>query len=143
MIFLFSGCSWQEYFTVFNTTNSEVTVEYEISDVSGGFPIFDHNPSVYQTVRKNQVDWEKKLPVPDEDTSYHGVKIILPPQSALIFGHLSNDHYEKHDQYFINGRSFNLRKLSIHHHRKTVEITPENFDTLFKKLDGHIKYTVE
>jgi hypothetical protein len=52
---------------------------------------------------------------------------------AVPVEHLSNDTYKKHDQYFINGRSFNLKKLSIKKGTTTLQITPENFYDYFVK----------
>jgi hypothetical protein len=66
------------------------------------------------------------------------VKIILPPNNALIIGRISNDHYTSFDQYFINGRTFNLKKLSVKKGTTTIQISPDNFDDYFKKKNGVI-----
>ncbi|OFY87272.1 MAG: hypothetical protein A3F72_17395 [Bacteroidetes bacterium RIFCSPLOWO2_12_FULL_35_15] len=138
VLFLFSGCSWQEYFVVSNESTSDITLEYEIESPENGFPIFESHPSVYQLDASGTINWNEKLAVADGNMLPQIIQLVLPPKSAIIIGNLSNDHYEKQDQYFINGRKFNLKNMKIVTKNKIIEISPENFDTYFKKKNGFI-----
>ena len=143
LTFLFSGCSWQEYFEVSNETDLAITVEYKIEIPENGFTLFDNKPTVYQLNSSNEIDWDKQLTFVDLDTSLLTVRLNLPKKSILIFGRLSNDHYEKHDQYFINSRVFNLTSLSINNNEDFTSINPDNFDDYFKKKNGDIVYRIK
>lgn len=138
ILFLFQGCSWQEYFAISNQTKTDIIIEYEIELPKSRFAIFDDRLTVYKTSSSGEIDWNEVHEPSDEDSASLSFKIILPPNQALIIGHLSNDNYKKHDQYFINGRSFNLKKLSIKKGTTTLQITPENFDDYFVKKKGII-----
>ena len=143
LIFLFSGCSWVESFIITNETTSDITVEYEIENPSNGFAIFDNFPSTYQLNKSNNIDWEKPLFIIDNDTTKLVFKFVLPPKSAIIIGKLYNDTYKKYNQYFINGRKFNLKKLNVINNLNIPEITPQNFDNYFKKNDGCITFKIK
>lgn len=138
VLFLFSGCSWQEYFVVSNESTSDITLEYEIESFENGFPIFESRPSVYRLDASGTINWNEKVTVADGNMLPQIIQIVLPPKSAIIIGNLSNDQYEKHDQYFINGRKFNLKNMKIVAKNKIIEISPENFDNYFKKKNGFI-----
>lgn len=141
LILLLSGCSWQEYFVLHNNTGSDITVTYTTTKVNG-FAIFDNMPSVYQSNNSGEIDWNKKIEVEDKDTSLPGYQFILPPNSILKFGTLSNDNYVKHDQEFINDRVFNLQIMEIMKKDGSVKITADQFDHFFKKKKGLIKYEI-
>lgn len=143
MMFLFSGCSWQEYFQIINETSSDITIEYKIENPVGGFAIFENHPSVYQLNSSNNVDWDNQLSIIDKDTALLVIRLTLPAKSTTVFGHLSNDRYEKYNQNFINGRVFNLTNLSINNNQNTTLITPINFDNYFKKENGNIVYRIK
>jgi hypothetical protein len=143
MIFLLSGCSWQEYFVISNETNADITVEYKLAAVVHGFAIFNQTPTVYAQDISGNIDWERKISIVDKDTSLDVVKVVLPAKSTLIFGRLSNDKYEKYNQYFINSRVFNLTSVSIINNGNITEIRPENFDNFFVKKNGIIRYKSE
>lgn len=138
ILILFQGCSWQEYFVISNQTKSNIIVEYEIEQPKSRFGIFDDRSNIYSTSPTGEIDWNEHSEPIDSDTSLLSMKIILPPNKALIIGHLSNDTYKKHDQYFINGRSFNLIKINIKIGKTDLQITPENFDDYFVKKKGII-----
>ena len=138
ILFLFQGCSWQEYFVISIQTKSDIIVEYEIEQPKSRFAIFTDRSTIYKTTNSGDIDWNEVYEPIDQDSASLSFKIILPPNKALIIGHLSNDTYKKHDQYFINGRSFNLKKLSIKKGTTTLQITPENFDDYFVKKKGII-----
>ena len=136
--FLFSGCSWLEYFVITNESTSEINLEYEIENPANGFAIFESHPSVYQLDVSNNINWNEKLSASDGSMMPLFVKTTLPPKSGIVIGSLSNDHYKKHNQYFINDRKFNLKNIKIITKNKIIEISLENFDTYFKKKDGYI-----
>jgi hypothetical protein len=140
MIFLLSGCSWQEYFVISNETNADITVEYKLATVVDGFAIFNQTPAVYAQDISGNIDWERKISIVDKDTSLDMVRVVLPAKSTIIFGRLSNDKYEKYNQYFINSRVFNLKSVSINNKGNITEIRPENFDNFFAKKNGIIRY---
>ncbi len=142
-IFLFSGCSWQQYFVISNETLSDITIEYSIPIPSDGFGIFNTSPILYKLNSSGSMDWDNQLSIIDNDTSLFAVKIVLPPKSAVVIGELSNDNYETHNQKFINGRIFNLEKIILNKNGNFTEITPENFDIFFKKTSGNIEYTIK
>ncbi|MES2138358.1 MAG: hypothetical protein V4511_01525 [Bacteroidota bacterium] len=144
-IFLLSGCSWQEYFMVTNETTSDITIEYSISSPGSGFGfgIFETTPTIYKLTPTGSIDWNDQLSFVDTDTTSLGVTVLLPAKSSVVIGYLSNDHYKKHDQQFINGRTFNLKKINLNSSGKSTEIIPENFDSFFKKSSGNIEYRVK
>lgn len=139
-IFLLCGCSWQEYFLVTNETTSAITIKYSISNPESGFGIFETTPTLYKLNSSGSVDWNNQLSFVDTDTTSLGIRVILPPKSSVMIGYLSNDHYKKYDQQFINGRTFNLKKINLNSNGKSSEIIPENFDGFFKKRSGNIEY---
>lgn len=143
IFFAFQSCSWQEYFVMSNKTNSDIIIEYEIENPPSGFSIFDDHPSIYKLSKAGDINWNETSEPNDSDTSKLSVKIILAPNTAVIFGHLSNDNYKKHDQYFINSRHFNLKKIKIVKEKTLLEISPKNFDDFFMKKNGIIGLTIK
>jgi hypothetical protein len=143
ILLLFSGCSWQEYFVITNETTSEIIIDYEIEIPGKGFAIFGDKPSGYRLNASNNIDWDKMLLLIDGNMDPQFIQIVLPPGSAIIIGTLPNDHYEKQGQYYINGRNFDLKYLKIASKNKVVEISPEKFDSYFKKKDGCIVFRMK
>jgi len=143
LVFILQACSWREYFVITNQTSERITIEYEVNSPSSGIPIFDQHPSGYQLDAANDIDWKKPLELLDHDAASISFKIVLEPNHALVIGYLSNDHYEKRNQYFINGRSFNLKKLVVQNKKAKVEISPENFDEHFFKEDQKIMLRIK
>ncbi len=109
ILFLFQGCSWQEYFVISNQTKSDIIVEYEIEQPKSRFAIFTDRSTIYKTTNFGDIDWNEFYEPIDQDSTSLSFKIILAPKKALIIGYLSNDNYKEHDQYFINERSFTLK----------------------------------
>lgn len=89
------------------------------------------------------MDWNKKMETNDLDTSFQTIHINLPPKTTLIFGNLHNDNYTSYNQYFINGRSFNLVEMTIKTNDETIVVKPETFDNYFKKKNGSVSYVVK
>ena len=138
MLFSLQGCSWLVGFYIANTTSETITVDVTLMDAPGSFPIFHYPFRYYGKVQQyklknnNTVDLEGTSDVKvDTLEKYSHYKVQIPPHSAIEIGQLQNDKYEKHDQYFINGRIFNFEKISIS--EKKVEIVPSTFDNYFKK----------
>ena len=136
----FYACSWQEVFAIMNNCEKELLVEYSIEYPVKGFPIFSNTPSIYKIKKNGRIDYGNIIEVQDMDTSYAKIKLNIPPKCALVFGVLSNDHYEKFNQYFINGRKFNLIQMQINQKDAPLIIKPETFDTFFKKDKGVISW---
>ncbi|MFN4234566.1 MAG: hypothetical protein ACK4IK_07145 [Bacteroidia bacterium] len=139
ILFLFVGCSWQEYFLIANHTNKDISITYTLAEIQSGFPIFTERAEIFKMNKSGDIIWENRSPITDLDTSLQTVKVILHPNCILNFGHLSNDHYSAYNQYFINDRKFNLEKLFVN----KTEIIPETFDKYFKKDDGSIVYRIK
>jgi len=139
-VFLFS-CSWQEYFVIENNSKYELEIIYDVESTDG-FPIFQSHPSIHPA-DGNRIDWSKQKEAVNYSRSPNRVHVKLPAGKRLVFGNLSNDKYEKYNQYFINDRKFNLQRLKIF---KTgvdsIVIVPETFDSHFRKKDGIIKLPV-
>ncbi len=142
LLFLFTGCSWQEYFILTNSSESSIMLSYTISKVDG-FAIFDETPSIYQMNNSGEIDWEKRIIIDDKDSSALSFHYTLPANSILILGNLSNDHYTSHNQYYINGRVFNFRMMEIKKKDGIVTIPASQFDRFFKKKNGYINYEVK
>jgi hypothetical protein len=143
LLFLFSisflwSCSWVQYFMVINESNQPFEVSYRLTAPEKTFAIFENKPTAYELKKPGQINWDKKLELTDLDTSFETVKLQLPANTALIFGYLHNDKYTSTNQYFINGRSFNLVEMTISTSTKSTSVTPENFDAHFKKQNGSI-----
>ena len=138
ILFLLQGCSWICRFYITNTTSETVSIEIKLKDTCGSFPIF-HYPinyygefMQYKLKQSNSVDFENPKAVKaDTLEKLSHFKFQIPPHTAIEIGQLQNDKYEKHDQYFINGRVFNLEKISIL--EKKIEIVTSTFDNYFHK----------
>lgn len=138
-----TGCSWQEYFVIRNTSQSAVIVQYELEDVEKGFPIFIDQPLLYQLNRSNGIDWDTKQIPLDLDASSTGVKLKIPANCVVVLGELNNDHYTAYNQDFINTRVFNLKTLEVLRNSDTLRLLPTNFDAFFKKTDGNITLEIK
>ena len=137
------GCSWTNHFMIVNESDETITIRYTIEPPKKTFGIFSNLPSMYPLKKKQHIDWYAKLTTKDLDTNIAAVHIELPPKTVLIIGELHNDNYEKYDQYFINGRSFNLGELKITHANNETTIVPNTFDDFFKKNNGNISYVLK
>lgn len=143
IVFILQGCSRQESFVITNETKSDIIIEYEVEPTPDGFPIFNDQPNSYDLNTDGLIYWDKVRDIVDLDTASHSFKLILPPNKGLIIGELSNDNYKSYDQYFINGRHFNLKQLKIKSGNTVTEIRPETFDNYFKKQKSLIVYRVK
>ena len=83
------------------------------------------------------------MEISDLDPNLLTIQVLLQSKSSLIFGNLHNDKYTSYNQYFINGRSFNLVEMTIKTVKETMVVKPETFDTFFKKINGSISYVVK
>ncbi len=143
LMLLFNSCSWQELFTISNNSESDIKIEYILDNTHSSFPIFEKKPTFYQTASSGDIDWNKQLYIMDKDTATNIVQVVLPKNYIMVFGHLSNDNYTRYNQYYINGRVFNLVKLKINFNGREIEITPERFDNYFKKKNGNISFRIK
>lgn len=127
---------------VINESNQPIEVSYTLIPPEKTFAIFEDNPDVYALKKPGQINWDKKLETTDLDTTLETIRVKIPANTALIFGRLYNDQYTTYNQYFINGRSFNLVEMSIKTTKDTVVVKPETFDNFFKKKNGSVSYVV-
>lgn len=137
-----SSCSWNEYFVLFNATGSSVQVRYEVDPTETAFPLFNTAFRAHKTTRNDEIDWNNSVQLTDTDTVENSVTLLLPQHTSLIIGELSNDHYSRYDQQFINGRVFNLVSIEILNGSQTTNINPTQFDSYFKKKNGVIGYVI-
>ncbi|AEA45234.1 hypothetical protein [Fluviicola taffensis] len=136
MLMSVSACSWNEYFMVSNQSSHPTIIQYQLTHVEKGFPIFTNQPVIYKLDDSNEINWDtKQIPI-DLDTSSAGIQLEIPVNCAVVFGELNNDRYRSPKQEFINGRVFNLQELEILKNKHLQKITPENFDKYFKKING-------
>lgn len=143
LLFLLQGCSWQEYFVVINQTKADIIIEYEIEIPSTGFPIFSNQPNEYKLHSDGTIYWNETHDIADLNPDSHWIKVLLPPNNGLVIGRLSNDNYKSYNQYYINGRHFNLKNLKIQTGENIIEITPTNFDHYFAKHKNLIACTIQ
>lgn len=128
------GCSWIIQFFVANTTNNPVKIEIRHQKAPGSFPIFHYNEFYLYEGDESKVNWDKQREInPDTLENYAHFTLTIPAHSTLEIGRLNNDKYEAHNQYFINGRVFNLDSLSYYIGIKRTIITKNTFDNYFKK----------
>lgn len=120
------GCSWSVRFYVLNNGPAAKTVVIEVEKPSSGFVIFDPAQFALLPLDEAEPQYGKTVRV-GRATQQSTVEI--PPHSALEIGHLNNDRYDNSKQQFINGRVFNLKKITS----GTNVVTRENFDSYFKK----------
>lgn len=137
---LLSGCSWMEYFMIYNISDTDITINYEVDELKNGeFGIFNIQPEYYPLYPNNRINWHKKDTLADTNPDQNNVEVILPANSAMLFGRLSNHKYTNYDQEFYNGRVFNLRNMTIFFDQKKLTIEKNTFDRYFKKEKGYIK----
>ena len=122
-------------------------VEMKLTHTPGSFPIF-HYPHhyygklhTYKLNKRGSVEWEgARETQADTLDTYSHFRFEILPHTAVEIGRLQNDTYEKHNQYFINGRTFNIEKISIS--SKKLEIVPSTFDKYFRKGKNNEVYFV-
>ena len=120
------GCSWSVRFYVLNNSPTAKTVVIEVEKPSSGFVIFDPAQFALLPLDDAEPQYEKAVRV---GRTTHASTVEIPPHSALEIGYLNNDRYDNSRQQFINGRVFNLKKITF----GTSVVTRENFDSHFKK----------
>lgn len=124
-----SSCSWIYRFMIFNSFDHEISVEFEFKDRVSGFPIFNEKGGAFYTITpKGKIDWDTHREVSYITTPQNTYMVTIPAKTAFEFGALMNDNYERYDQYFINGRYFNIKTITIQYPNCTKEITAETFD---------------
>ncbi len=143
-VFILQACSWICRFFISNTTDKPVSLEIKLNKAVKSFPIFHYREFYLHETSGEKIKDDAKEFLADTLEDYSHVKFILPAYTAVEIAQLQNDKYEKHDQYFINGRVFNLESLIITAHGKETKIIPETFDSCFKKGKyGEIYYYVK
>jgi len=141
----FTSCSWIEGFYITNTSDDPVIIKINLNKVyKSAFPIFDYyDATIYQLDKKNKILYEKVNTVTyDTLERFYHITFIVPPNSAAQIGALHNDTYKSHDQYFINGRYFNLESLTAEQKDKTITVTYESFDRFFIKGKNGVELVI-
>lgn len=142
----FYSCSWIVSFFVINSTGETITIDMKLQNsINGTFPIFEyHDATAYPVSNNNKVDYQEFKQI-NYDTleNFSHITFKLPPKSAAQIGALHNDHYKKHDQYFINGRVFNLEKLIIKRSSGDIVITYDSFDRFFENKNNGVEFIVK
>jgi len=129
---------------VVNSTDKPITVEIKLNTKVTSFPIFHYRELYSYACENKKPDWNSQKEIlPDTLEDYSHFKVKLPANTALEFGRLHNDKYEKYNQYFINGRVFNLEQLLITNSGNETKIIPSTFDTYFSKKNGDVFYFVK
>ncbi len=143
-VFILQSCSWICRFFIVNTTDKPISVEIKLNKTVKNFPIFHYREFYLHEAKGAKISDDTKEFLADTLEDYSHIKFELPAHTSVEIARLQNDKYEKHDQYFINGRVFNLEALLINDGKKEIKITTETFDTYFKKGKyGEIYYYVK
>ena len=142
-VFLLQACSWRVRFFIMNTSDKPVNIEIKLNKNLASFPIFHYRRLYLHDAPKNKIKDEEKEFLADTLEDYSHFKFSLAAHTAVEFGELQNDHYENHDQYFINGRVFNLESVVINADGKEAHITKENFDKYFTKEKSEVYYFIK
>ena len=139
-----SSCSWLEHFAVRNLSDNPIYVSYTITEPQDhNFGIFEHTPTFYKVNLEGHIDWSNKVEIADTDNNKKVVSVILPAKTIMLFGKLNNDNYKSYDQYFINGREFNLDFMEIEIDLQINHISKTTFDDYFSKQKGLITYDIK
>lgn len=127
LVFAVCGCSSITPFLIVNKGDVAVLITLDIPRPKSGSVIF--SPFGFNLIpfKNDSPDYDNRVSI----TAKHGGdthEVMLPAHTVLEFGHLRNEKYEKSKRQFMNGRIFNLKKLSA----SKTEITADNFDSFFK-----------
>ena len=127
-----------------NTSNNPVNIDIKLNKNISTFPIFHYGKIYVHEAPNEKIKDEEKEILSDTLENFSHFNFTLPAHSAAEIGELQNDKYEKYNQFFINGRVFNLESLVINSGGNKTKIVPETFDTYFKKgKRGEIYYYVK
>ena len=135
-----SSCSYNEYFVVINNSNQAISISFTYEIDSTAIEIFDNRPDVYSLNEEN-INWSDKKEVKLKE-SWNAYELTLPAKSGLVFGNLSNEHFESVDQEFINMRKFNFIEMKIGFAGTETIVLKETFSDFFKKEGGYIQYLI-
>lgn len=139
---IFSGCSYQHYFIIGNSSNETITIKYSLDTTVGSNVIFDRKGEVYQSTSDYFPDWEHKLVFKDLDNSDNAIWIELAPKNTLVFGTLSNDRYDKNTMKSASGKVFNLNEMTFTVNGVDYTINKDNFHDFFLEDGGTHKYVI-
>lgn len=138
----FSACSYQQYFTLGNSTDETILIKYSLDDPTSEKALFGVSGEVYQSTREYFPNWEHKLPYQDLNNSDSNVWIKLGPKSTLVFGTLSNDQYDIDTKTSATGKRFNLTEMAFSVNGIDYLINEDNFHDFFLKDSGTYKYII-
>ncbi len=139
----FSGCSFQHYFILGNSTDQSILIEYTLENPQEENVIFGSEGEIYQSSRDYSPNWEHPLPYRDFNNSDEKVSIKLGPKSTLVFGMLSNDQYDAQSMKSASGKLFNLKQMTFTVNGIEYLINKENFHDFFLEDGGVHKYVIQ
>lgn len=139
---IFSGCSYQHYFIIGNSSNETITIKYSLDTTVASNVIFGRTGEVYQSTPNYSPDWRHKLPYKDLDSSDNSIRIELAPKNILVFGILLNDRYNKNTMKSTSGKVFNLNEMTFTVNGIDYTIKKDNFHDFFLEDGGTQKYVI-
>lgn len=141
----FTSCSWILGFYLINSSAEEINIEMKLQDsLRGTFAIFDYNDAAaYPLSKHSDFMYDKSFQIRyDTLNKFSNLIFKIPVNTAVQIGVLHNDTYKNHDQYFINGRVFNLEKIIIKKKTGNTTITYDSFDRFFQKGSNRVQYII-
>lgn len=132
------SCSWVQYFMIVNESEQPIEVTYSLKSADFSIPIFLQTPKAYQLKKHGQLNWDTILYFADLDSTPETIRMIIPINTALIFGNLYNSNYTTYKQQMESGVKYNLENMTVKTIEETIEIIPETFDCFFHKQKGNI-----
>ena len=122
-----SGCSYQTYLLVLNPHNESRRVTLQVDPKPAGAPIFTTRDLALYKLNKDEVDFSSHEAL--AHTELASLTLEIPARSALRIAVLRNEHYRSSEQNFLNGRIFNLNRLTA----GTITVTRANFGVYFTR----------
>ncbi|GEM_PF-2461996 len=133
ILLLFTSCSKVYKFFIVNQTSAPLKIDVKLEKDRESSSIFFYPDttrdvfSFYEMQSSKSVDFGTKTNCKvDTMNHFSHYRVTIPPNKAFQYGRLSNQRYERYDQEFINGQTFNLNQ--IHFSVGHPDIRPENFD---------------
>ncbi len=133
ILLLFTSCSKVYKFFIVNQTGAPLKIDVKLEKDHRSSSIFFYPDatrdvfSFYEMQSSTSVDFGRKTTTRvDTIDHFSHYEVTIPSNEAFQYGRLNNQSYERYDQEFINGQTFNLNR--IHFSADYPDIRPENFD---------------
>jgi hypothetical protein len=131
-----AGCSYSESFALVNRSTDEIEFSYLLSELTPQEGLFDKWIELYEENGEGYPDYSKDLSVVDLDTAANRIRIIVPSKSVLVFGNISNEHYDSKRRITNGGKSFNLSEIQLQQNGRIVEMSTDDFHKHFRESNG-------